>query len=151
MEDLRHLKTLLRRDRKEAEAREAKARADSEAKDRMDAESSEAKASEAKEEQKEVSEEKATEVSEAPQGLVDFDESLGDPPVAELTEEEQGAWFRRDHVPDVSPFVLGNCLANLSLPTKDEAFEEVGARVVSDGNALRSPSTGVKRRTHTST
>eukprot|EP00435_Cladocopium_sp_Y103_P001624 s275_g1.t1 len=45
-------------------------------------------------------------------------------PVAELTEQEQGIWFRRDPVPDVSPFVLGNCLANLTLPSKTEGFEE---------------------------
>ena len=33
------------------------------------------------------------------------EDELGEPPVAELTEEEQAAWFRKDQVADVSPFV----------------------------------------------
>eukprot|EP00434_Breviolum_minutum_P038299 symbB.v1.2.033969.t1/scaffold4301.1/size41663/1 len=40
------------------------------------------------------------------------EQTTEEPAVVELTEQEQGIWFRRDHVPDVSPFVFDWLVCN---------------------------------------
>jgi len=81
----------------------------------------EEKDAEMKDKEKDEESEESEDEKEEPQA----EEQDEKPPAVELTPEEKNKWFFKPTIPDLTTHALGMLLSSISLPTKDEGFDEV--------------------------
>merc|ERR1711963_1053559 len=81
----------------------------------------EEKDAEMKDKEKEEESEESEEEKEEPQA----EEPDEKPPAVELTTEEKNKWFFKPTIPDLTTHALGMLLSSISLPAKEEGFDEV--------------------------